>query len=258
MKRRLLTIVLAAALAVFGVVAVLAYVRHANARAVNGLKAEKVMVAKAAIPAGTSLRNAQLRNLLSTEQVPVSSLSNATPVSAVTAANANLVMSANVASGELLLQNMLAPASSIVSSNSFVIPKGMIAVTVAMCIPEAVAGYVTAGSEVEVFATVPMSPKVLLQRACTQNHNALPPAAVSTVVVLAKVQVLTVAQASAAQSTSAGHPSVLADPASASSASSASSGAVLVTCAVTAQQAALLIQAVQVDLPYLALLQTSH
>ena len=55
MRTRLLTITLAAVLALLGAVAVLAYVRQANERAVNGLKAETVMVANGAIPAGTSL-----------------------------------------------------------------------------------------------------------------------------------------------------------------------------------------------------------
>jgi pilus assembly protein CpaB len=255
LKRRLLTIVLAAVLAVFGMVAVFAYARQANVRAVNGLKAETVMAARAAIPAGTSLRDAQQANLLTTEKVPVSSLSTE-PVQSVTAANAHLVMSANVATGEVLLQNMLVPASSVVSSNSFVIPKGMVAVTVQMCVSEAVAGYLTAGSDVMVYGTVPTTPRVNLQRTCNVNHAAVPPGAASTSVVLQKVLVLSVTQAPArTQGTSPGNSSVLADPLS----SSLSPGTVSVTFAVTpGAEADQLIQVAQVELPYLALLQPTH
>jgi pilus assembly protein CpaB len=255
LKRRLLTIVLAAVLAVFGMVAVLAYARQANVRAVNGLKAETVMVAKAAIPAGTSLRDAQQADRLTTETVPVSSLS-AKPVQSITAANAHLVMSATVATGQLLLQNMLVPASSVVSSNSFVIPKGMVAVTVQMCVSEAVAGYLTAGSDVMVYGTVPTSQKVTVQRSCNQDHSAVPFGGATTAVVLQKVLVLSVAQAPAgAQGASSASSSALADAAN----SSLSSGTVSVTFAVTpGAEADQLIQVAQVELPYLALLQPDH
>ena len=50
----MLTITLAAVLGLLGVVAVVAYAHQANQRAVAGLKAETVLVAKFAIPAGTS------------------------------------------------------------------------------------------------------------------------------------------------------------------------------------------------------------
>jgi pilus assembly protein CpaB len=248
LKRRLLTIVLAAVLAVFGMAAVLAYVHKANLRAVKGLKAETVMVAKSAIPAGTSLRAAQQSNLLTTEKVPVASLS-AKPVQSVTAANAHLVMSSDVATGELLLQNMLVSAASVTASGSFVIPKGMVAVTVQMCVAEAVAGYLTAGSEVVVYETVPLNPKVTLARTCNPDHVALPLPATQTQVVLQKVLVLSVTQAPAA---SAGSSSVLADPSN----GSLTPGTESVTFAVNPKtEAQLLIQAAQVELPYLGLLQ---
>ena len=54
MKRRILTITLAVLLAAVGTVAVLAYVHHANVRAVNGVQAVSVIVAQRAIPSGTA------------------------------------------------------------------------------------------------------------------------------------------------------------------------------------------------------------
>ena len=73
MKSRLLTITLAAVLALLGAVAVLAYVRQANNRAVAGQKAETVIVASGAITAGTSLSEAKVKNELAYETVPASS-----------------------------------------------------------------------------------------------------------------------------------------------------------------------------------------
>ena len=70
MKSRLLTITLAAVLALLGAVAVLAYVRQANNRAVAGQKAETVIVASGAITAGTSLSEAKVKNELAYETVP--------------------------------------------------------------------------------------------------------------------------------------------------------------------------------------------
>ena len=52
MKRRTLTIALAGMLALLGAVAVLAYARQANNRAIAGMKAETVLWATHAIPRG--------------------------------------------------------------------------------------------------------------------------------------------------------------------------------------------------------------
>ena len=107
----MLTIALAAVLGLLGVVAVVAYAHQANQRAVAGLQAETVMVAKGAIPAGTSLNRAQREGLLSTEKVPVSSLSTAA-VHSVTSFNGSKVVSATVATNQILLDNMLVPAAA--------------------------------------------------------------------------------------------------------------------------------------------------
>ena len=54
----MLTVALAALLAVLGIVAVLTYVGKANQRAIAGMKAVSTLVAKDAIPAGTSANDA--------------------------------------------------------------------------------------------------------------------------------------------------------------------------------------------------------
>jgi pilus assembly protein CpaB len=258
-KSRLVAITLAVVLAVVGVVGVLAYVRHANARAVNGLRAETVLVAVGPIPAGTKLSTANDGGLLSTETVPDSSLTNL-PVP-VTARSDNQVVSGPVAKGQVLLENMLAKSTTD-TSGGFVIPSGLIAIAIDVCVPEAVADYVTAGSDVAVFDTT-ISDKEASQvtPSCSSEHPILGTGELgagdaATLLMLPKIQVLAVGQNPVNQSTSAGSSTtVTTEPVSSSS--SSSSGDVLVTVAVTQAQAQELILMCQVGIPYLALLGSS-
>jgi pilus assembly protein CpaB len=250
LRRRTLTVALAGILALLGAVAVLAYVRQANIRAVDGLKAETVLAATSAIRAGTSLATAQSENLLKSEKVPVASLSTE-PVHSVTAANAHLVISSNVAPGQLLLQNMLASSATVAASPTIPIPQGKVAVTVQMCAAEAVANYLTAGSHVSVYASFPTTPKVNVTRTCDASHVGVPPGGASTTLVLPDVLVLSVTHAlPSSLSTSSGSSSAVADPVG----SALSLNAVAVTFAVTPDQAGKLIEVAQLELPYLALL----
>jgi pilus assembly protein CpaB len=254
--RRTLTIALAGILALLGAVAVLAYARQANNRAIAGIQAETVLAAADPIPAGTSLSTAQHEHLLTSEKVPEASLSTE-PVQSVTAANAHLVVSANVAAGQLILQNMLVSATSVTAGGSFTIPAGMVAVTVNMCVSEAVAEYATPGAYVAVFNTLVTGSEV--QRTCDTTHIAIPGGVIrttqgaATMLVLQKAEVLAVGQNPVTQSTSGG-PTVATDPASSSS---ASQGEVLVTLAVSQADAERLILIDEVGLPYMALLGSS-
>lgn len=232
MKARLLTITLALVVGIVGIVAVLAYVRQANERAVSGLKAETVMVAAGAIPAGTSLSKAHQDKLLSTEKVPVSSLS--TPaVQSVTAANEHMVISGTVAQGQVLLQNMLAQPGTLTAGSYgsvLPLPPGDIEVTMEMCLEADVAGYVQPGSYIAVFDT--MATNGVLQYSCTSHQ---PPAngRVLTSVVVAKIEVLAVTPASS-QGTGSAAGQLTADPANPAS-SVTSNGEVFVTLAATSQ-----------------------
>lgn len=261
MKTRLLTITLAAVLALIGIVAVLAYVRQANVRAVNGLKAESVMYAAAAIPAGTSLSEAKREGLLATEKVPVSSLPTNAAVQSVTTTNGPYVVTAAVAKGQVLLQNMLASAGSVASLGNglpIAIPAGDVAVSVDMCVPEDVADYVTPGSNVAVFDTlIVLGPGQQTTPSCSSGHPAIGSSQVqnsnvaSTVLVLPSVEVLAVGENPGTSSTSGSNNVAAAtDPAS----SSSSSGDVLVTFAVNQHEAQKLILLQEVGIPYLALL----
>ena len=146
MKARLLTITLAAVLGLLGVVAVVAYAHQANQRAVAGLKAETVLVAKCAIPAGTSLNKAHRMSIcLSTEKVPVSSsvstrgaVGDRDERASGRERHRGARPGAADEHADLGRQRHGEPGS-------FLIPPGMIAVTVNMCMAEAVADYVTPG-----------------------------------------------------------------------------------------------------------------
>lgn len=251
-QRRTLTIALAAVLALIGAVAVLVYVRQANNRAVAGLKAEKVLVAKTLIPAGTSLRAAQSQGLLGSENVPIASVP-AQAVVAITGANERFVVSSAVQAGQLLLKPMLETAAQV--TGGVAIPPGMVAVSIQVCLSGTVAGYVTAGSQVAVFDTylIKASGSAAgdqVQQTCGVSHQAEGTTAVATKIVLPRVEVLSVQEgASAAQSgtTTFGGGST----------SSGSSGSVLVTFAASQADAERLITIDQVGLPYLALLTPS-
>jgi len=247
-KARLLTITLAVVLGLVGIVAVLAYVRQADERAVAGLKAETVMMAEGAIPAGTSLSQARSENLLGSEEVPVSSL-NTPAVQSVTTANEHMVVSGTVPKGQVLLQNMLASAASVATNGSLSVPPGMVAVTVLMCVQEEVAGYVTAGSDVAVFDTYDNLKTGQTQRTCEVQHTAISPDLISTRIVLARAKVLAVGQSPAPTGTSAGSASTLTDPTS-----SALQDSVLVTLALSQADAERLISIAQLGMPYMALL----
>jgi hypothetical protein len=257
LRSRLLIIVLAAVLALAGTAAVFAYARQADERAIAGLTTENVLTAKGLINQRTSLAQAQREGLLTTLKLPERSVSSEAIRS--TTGLGNLVFDQTVQPGAQVLRPMLVNATQSTASNVLNIPANHVAVTLQLCVQEAVGGYLTAGSYAEVYGTVPLGPKVNLARTCATEHNALPPGTTNTHVMLQKALVLAVVHGqSGAQSTSTGS-SVVAYPintaASAinAAASALSTGAVLVTFAVTSDEAATLIQDSEVYLPYLAL-----
>jgi pilus assembly protein CpaB len=252
-KRRVLTVVVAVLLAAVGTLAVLAYVHQANKRAVAGLKVVNVIVAQSAIPSGTSAGQALRNGSLGTEQLPAASVP-ADAVQSITPDLAGLVTSAAVQPGQLLLRPMLVAAAQV--TGGVAIPKGMIAVTIQLCMPEAVGGYVTAGSQVALFDTYGgNASSAQLQRTCDVGHQAMAVGSVQTRLVLPKVEVLSVGQAPAsAQSSSSGSTATALDG---PSGSASQQGVVLVTLAVLQADAERLIQADETGLPYLALLTST-
>jgi pilus assembly protein CpaB len=246
-KRRILIVALAVVLAVFGTASVLAYVRQADTRAVAGMKAVTVLVATGRIPQGTSAAAAWQDGLLRTERLPASSVP-ADAVRSVSAGLGPLVVSSAVQPGQLLLRPMLVAGAEV--TGGLPIPNGMVAVTVQLCLPEAVAGYVRAGSQVAVFDTYSPPSRngnnVSAQPNCQGPHTQQGGGTAHTRMVLPSAQVLAATPAGGAQGGRAGFGQV----------SSGGSGQNnwLVTFAVRQSDAERLILLTETGLPYLALL----
>jgi len=242
MKRRLLTIVLALVLAAIGTSGVLAYAKQADARAITGMKAVSVLVAQKLIPTGTSAGAALRGGLLAAEKLPASSVPPSA-VRSVVPALSHLVTGAAVQPGQLLLRAMLVKFVAQAAPGSLTLPAGMIEVTVHLCVPEAVAGDVRAGSQVAVFDTVVLGGGGVSAGAACDGLHAQQSGTVQTRVVLPRVQVMSVGTAPVSGPASAA-------PAASSAAQSISAASgMLVTLAVSQAEAERLIQVTVTGLP---------
>jgi pilus assembly protein CpaB len=249
----MLTVVLAIVLALGGTGLVLVYVKQANARAVAGQKAVSVLVAQRLIPAGMPASTAERDGLLQSQTLPARSVPpNA--VRAITPDLAALVANADIQAGQLLLRPMLVTAALASASGGVAVPTGMDAVTIDLCLPEAVAGYIHPGSVVAVFDTaVGAGGSVSAAGNCSGAH-AQQTAKAKTQLVLARAAVLSVGAASPQPSTGTGSATSTAFTQSSASSSGSSQGGTLVTLAVTPNDAKRLILLTVTGLPYLALL----
>lgn len=258
MRSRFLTITLAVVLAAFGVVAVLAYVHQANTRTIAGLNPVTVLIAQTAIPAGTPVGPALAAGSLAVEHQAASSVP-ADAAHSISGSLSERVTSTALAPGQFLLTPMLVKAGTVTaSSTGLVIPTGMIAVTVQMCIQEDVANYVAPDSNVAVFDTYVLGGKAGVQRTCATEHGVInwgstfSPANQGTRLVLASAKVLAIGESPAPQGTATGGTSAVADPLA--SAASSLQDSVMVTLAVPEAAAEKLILIDELGLPYMALL----
>jgi pilus assembly protein CpaB len=242
--RRILTIIVAIVLAVIGTTAVLLYVKQADQRALAGQKAVTELVATQEIPAGTTARTAMTNGWLAGQRFPAASVpSDAVP--SITPSVAGLVFTSNLAAGQLLTRPILGVA--VASQSGLPIPPGMVAVTIEMCVQKAVAGYVQAGSHIAVFNTffhgqsVTASCSGITWQKQTNIHTRL---------VLNNVEVLSVGNAPPTGSGAATSTAFTQN----SSSSTSGQTTVLITVAVSQQDAERVIQLASVYLPYMALL----
>ena len=240
---------LAGLLAVLGIVAVLAYVGKADQRAIAGMKAESVLVAKAQIPSGTAAAQARRDGLLTLKQLPASSVPD-DAVRVISADIAKLVTSTPLQPGQLLERAILVPKSQ--RTGSLVIPPGKVAVTMQVCLAADVGGYVRPGNNVAVYDTWASGSDQTLETSCTGGHQVPSKGHVFTQLVLPKVYVLSVTTAQPTQSSTSGTTTTLSG-----SAAAASQGAVFVTLAATPQQAKLLVLLNQTGIPSFALTTNS-
>jgi pilus assembly protein CpaB len=256
LKRRVLTIALAVLLAALGTGGVLAYVHQADARAIAGMKPVSVLVAQQQIASGTSAGDALREGMLVRETLPASSV----PVDAVgsiTPQLAALVTSTLIQPGQLLLRPVLVTAAQV--TGGLAIPKGMVAVTIQLCMPEAVAGNITAGAQVAVFDTFApgASRSLLAQPNCAGPHQQQDFSSAHTRVVLPKVEVLSVGAAGAPGQNGTSSTSSSATTSSSTSSPASGQANMMVTLAVNQADAERLILLTETGLPYLALLTHS-
>jgi pilus assembly protein CpaB len=244
MKRRLLIIVLALALAAVGTSGVLAYVKRADARAIAGMQAVSVLVAQRKIPSGTPAGTALRDGMLASETFPASSVP-ASALGSIPVVLSPLVLGATLQPGQLLLRPMLVAPAELTSG--LAVPPGLLAVTLNFCLPEVVAGAIHAGSQVAVFDTIGTASSISAVPGCAGTHQQAS-GRILTRVVLRSVLVLSVGTAPASGQTGTSTTGAV---------GASGQSSTLVTVAVDQAEAERLIQLTETGLPYLALLTTT-
>src|SRR5215472_6407992 len=252
MTRRILTVAVALVLAVLGAVGVLDYAHQADQRALAGMHAVTAYVAKAQIPSGTSAGVALREGLLVSQQFPASSVPT-DAVRSISPSIGSLVLTSGLASGQMLLSPMLGTA--VQTSAALPVPPGMVAVTLQFCVQQAVANYVTTGSEVAIFTTF-VNGKSATGACSAGSLSSDHAGVVHTRLVLPKVLVLAIGEGTATLPSTS---TVASDPAGSSSASSSSSipSTIYVTMAVSQANAERLIELGEAGSPYLALVTSA-
>lgn len=245
MRRRILAVLVALALAAVGCVSVVAYVRAADQRALAGREATWVLLATKRIPAGTTA--AQLRAGRYLERVAMPAA--AVPKDALATLDAEvdgLALTADVQSRQMLLRGMLGEPTGL--SGGLALPEGRLAVSVEVTAAARVGGYVRPGSRIAIFDTFTLrtggrtpSGDVGVTSRHEYNH--------ATRVLLPRVEVIAVGERGTAGAVTS------ATGASPATAAMGKGGAtILVTVAVTQQEAERLVHATQTGSLYLALL----
>jgi pilus assembly protein CpaB len=262
MKRRIVAVTVAVLLAVLGTVAVYGYVHKADERAVAGQQPVEVYVAKADVPAGTTLKDAVDQDLIERELVAAKGVPGS-PLSQVTPTTESLVATTEISPGELVLADRF--GTQAVSQTGLAIPTGMMAVSVKLDDPARVGNFLTVGSEIAIFDTFNVQ---------TADHADVTPAGDhiqdffpktrATRILLDRVKVIAVgASTSSGGSTSSSSSSGGSGTQTVglASTSSGNNGVqnqdVLITVAVDQKGAAKLVQGIQTGTLYFALLTDS-
>ncbi len=250
MARRILTILVAIVLAMIGTGAVLIYVKRADQRAIAGQKAVSVLVAARQVPAGTLAGTALRDGDLTAQKLPAESVP-ADAVRSVGPGISGLALSADLPAGQLLLRPML--VTKVQAASGLPIPAGKVALTVQMCVQKAVAGFVSSGSDVDVFNTFFKGAASEVNWSCAGTTWQSGATDIRTRLVLANVPVLAVGQAAASASTGSSASSTGVFTNSGSDTSSSQATVLLITVAVSQADAERLIHLAEDGIPYMAL-----
>jgi pilus assembly protein CpaB len=206
MRRRLLAAAAALVLALVGTVVLVAYARGADQRAMAGMSTVQVLVVAQPIAVGTPATD--LAALVHTEPLPARA---AVPGRVTDLAElAGQVATADLQPGEQLLASRFAPPENLKAPGTVAVPAGKAEVSVLLDPQRAVGGRLAAGDEVGVFLSQENATHAVLHR-----------------VLVTQVQGAPAPVDSAAQ----------ADTRTASAGSPAPTASLMVTLAVTAEQA---------------------
>jgi pilus assembly protein CpaB len=247
MGRRVMAIVAALLVALLGASGVVFYAQHADARAVAGQATQRVLIAQAPVPQGTTARDALARKLIVAQTV----VSRGVPVGAlseVTGTTASLVATSAISAGEIVLASRFGQPTKQVAPTGPV-PDGQIAITVNLPDPERIAPLLAPGSHIVIYDTFnPRKSAPVVPDGGKLQHA--PPLMRATRVLFDDVSVIAVGSA---QVRSPGTSTPSGTPTPAPSTDAAAVPSALVTVALPPAEALRLVHAVQTGTLYCGL-----
>jgi pilus assembly protein CpaB len=252
MTRRLIAFGIAFVLAVVGTVLVLGYIKTADARAMAGKQAVTVLIAKERISAGTSGAKILSQGLVEEVKMPAETVPKGA-LGSIGDELDNLVVTADVQASQLLLRGMF--GKKVKSTGGLPIPDGKVAVSVQLDAPEQVAGFVRPGTTIAIFGTFNMIDRTH-RESNGEGLQLKEGVNQATRVVLPKVEVLAIgAYGQPGTKTSDGKTTATTSDSRPGQASKVST--LVVTVAVTSEEATRLVHALQTSSLYLALVTDS-
>src|SRR5687768_12540942 len=151
MKRRIIAAVLALVLAGAGAVLLMGYVKGADRRAMAGMETANVLVVTALIPNGTPAD--ALTKLVAVEVLPAKAVAAGTLSSL--ASVSGQVATTDLQPVEQLFASRFADPASLKKPDQIEIPTGMQQLAVSLDPQRVLGGYLTAGTTVGVFISLP-------------------------------------------------------------------------------------------------------
>jgi pilus assembly protein CpaB len=150
MGKRIVAIVAATVIALVGAVFVMLYARGADNRAIAAASPASVYVSSAAIPAGTSLKEAVRLKLL-TQTATAAKALPAGALTSVTPENGALLALTDIPPGQYVLATAF--GETVVGDKAIQVPNGKLAISVQLSDPARVGNFVTPGSMLTIFAS---------------------------------------------------------------------------------------------------------
>jgi pilus assembly protein CpaB len=148
MGRRVIAIIIALVVAVFGTFGVVAYAQGADSRAVAGQATQEVYVATGEVPTGTSAAEAVAQKLIVRQRV----VTRGVPVGAlkdVGTVTGGLVATSAIMRGEIVIASRFGTVAN--QAQSKAVPVGKLAVTIELSDPSRISPLLAPGSHIVVY-----------------------------------------------------------------------------------------------------------